>query len=118
MSKTGPFRLYVVHPWSHFGCTSLYYKETYCRNGTRGLLRKGETARFSTPQLDHIGAFKRFVKSFYNFVSCFHEKISPEFSHVEKDNMMRPSEPSSSTSTVDQEEEKNLTQMKVVTMCF
>jgi len=44
---------------------------------------------------------------------CFHEKISPEFSHVEKVNMMRPSEPSSSTSTVDQEEEKNLTQIKL-----
>ena len=49
---------------------------------------------------------------------CFHEKISLEFSHVEKVNMMRPSEPSSSTSTVDQEEEKSLTQKKVVTMCF
>ena len=49
---------------------------------------------------------------------CFQEKIDPEFSQVEKVNMMRPSEPSSSTSTVDQEEEKNLTQIKVVTMCF
>ena len=46
------------------------------------------------------------------------EEIDPEFSQVEKDNMMRPSEPSSSTNTVDQEEEKNLTQIKVVTMCF
>ena len=53
--KPGYSRLYVANPWSQIGCTSLCSKVKYSRFGTRGLLRKGETARFLTPQLDHIG---------------------------------------------------------------
>ena len=54
--KPGYSRLYVANPWSQIGCTSLCSKVKYSRFGTRGLLRKDETARFSTPQLDHIAS--------------------------------------------------------------
>ena len=52
--KTGPSRIYVADPWSQIGCPSLCSKVSYSRFGTRGLLRKYEMARFSTPQLDQI----------------------------------------------------------------
>ena len=42
VSKTGQSRIYVADPWSQMGCPFW----------TRGLLRKYETARFSTPQLN------------------------------------------------------------------
>ena len=45
MSKTGPFCIYVADPWSQIGCNSLYYRVKGSRFGTRGLLRKYETAR-------------------------------------------------------------------------
>ena len=56
VSKTGTSRIYVADPpWSQIGCPSLCSKVSYSRFGTRGLLRKYEMARFSTPQLDQIG---------------------------------------------------------------
>ena len=55
VSKTGPSRIYEADPWSQIGCPSLCSKESYSRFETRGLLRKYEMARFSTPQLDQIG---------------------------------------------------------------
>ena len=64
VSKIGPYRSYVADPWSQIGCTSLCSKVNYTRFGTRGLLRKYETARFSTPQLDQIGQNKTWQNIF------------------------------------------------------
>ena len=63
MSKTGPSRIYVADPWPQIGCPSLCSKVSYSRFGTRGLLRKYETARFSTPQLDQIESTRECIST-------------------------------------------------------